>query len=329
MSFERLLDTLAEGSTNGREVSVFYLKYAKAPAVAETLGQIFGASAVVAQQPTAARRGRPTRGNSRTANTTTSTGSLASGADAHGALATGSILITPDERLNALLVRANQTDLDTIENLLKVLDQKDSPEEIAIASKARLIPVVNSNAEEIAEIVKQVYADRMVQAPSGGNPRQQMMLQMMMQRRGGRQGGGPGGAAPANDVPRISVGVDTRTNSLVVAAPDPLFEEVKQLVEQLDNAAAEQDNAVQVVTLHRTSPDAVEEALAGLVGEAVQFNRTNTQQGRSNNSRYGSQNRQNYRRPQSGQSGNRYRTSSGNNNRSRQSGNRSNRSYGR
>ncbi len=300
--FERLLDTLSEGSTNGREFSVFYLKYAKAPAIAETLGQVFGSGAVVAERPVPGRRGQRPGANTANANI----GSMASSASAaSGVLATGPILITPDERLNALLVRANQTDLDTIGNLLKVLDQKESPEEIAVAAKARLIPVKNSKAEEIAEIVKQVYADRMVQASSAGNPQQRMMAMMMMQR-GGRQRGVPGGGAGAgDDVARISVGVDTRTNSLIVAAPDPLFDEVKQLVAELDSAAADQDHDVQVVTLHHTSTEAIEQALSVLGGDSVQVTRTtNPQQGQHGayqpNRSYGNQNQQSYRRTQSG-----------------------------
>jgi len=80
------------------------------------------------------------------------------------------------------------------------------------------------------------------------------------------------GQSRRDDALRISIGVDARTNTLVVAAADPLFDEVKQLVEQLDVAAASQNETVRVVTLHRTSAAAVEKALAAFAGDAVQTN---------------------------------------------------------
>jgi hypothetical protein len=69
---------------------------------------------------------------------------------------------------------------------------------------------------------------------------------------------------------RLSIGVDDTTNTLIVAAVDPLFEEVKLLVEQLDVAAGERNETVRVVTLHRTSATAVQKALAAFAGDSVQ-----------------------------------------------------------
>ena len=119
-------------------------------------------------------------------------------------------------------------------------------------------------------MVRQVYADRVVvpqpqpQAPQGRGRGMAMLTRGMM-------GGGPGQRQPQQDPSkRIAIGVNTRTNTLVIAAVNPMFEEVKQLVRELDAASAEQDDAVQVVTLHRTSAIAVEQALAAYGGDAVQ-----------------------------------------------------------
>ncbi|MGD0900693.1 MAG: hypothetical protein ABR915_22910, partial [Thermoguttaceae bacterium] len=75
----------------------------------------------------------------------------------------------------------------------------------------------------------------------------------------------------SDDEPRLAVSVDAKSNSLIVAAPDPLFQEVKQLVEQLDVMASEQKDTIRVVTLHDTGPEAVRQALAAMVGPAVRF----------------------------------------------------------
>ncbi len=82
--------------------------------------------------------------------------------------------------------------------------------------------------------------------------------------------GGQGGQNQRDNANRIAIGVDTRTNNLIVSATDALFAEVKQLVQQLDVAAASQNETVRVVTLHRTSAAAVEKALAAFAGDAVQ-----------------------------------------------------------
>jgi hypothetical protein len=296
--FERLLDMLAGSGTSSHKVSVFYLKYAKATDVTATLGQVMAGAPASTPAPAnsggggggnpmadmfggsfgpfgggfggggggGGGGGRRGRNNAPQASdgesTTTATVNPSAG---RTGLATGPVKITADQRLNALLVRANRADLDTIEELLKVLDQKDSPEDISVASRPRMIVVENSSAQEIADIVKQVYADRMVENP---NPTGRGAFFTMMARAGNQD------RQSKNDVAKLSIGVDPRTNSLIVAAPDALFEEVRQLVAQLDTAAGEQSQTVRVVTLHRTSSTAIEEALAAIAGGSVQVSRT-------------------------------------------------------
>jgi hypothetical protein len=287
--FERLLNMLSDGGSNGRKISVFYLKYAKAADVTATLGQIMAGSTTSAPAASAPGGGGnpmmgmfgggpfggfggPFGGGGGRRNRNAGESSDGEGAPSatvtpstgRTGLATGPIKITADQRLNALLVRANRADLDTIEGLLTVLDQKESPEDISVATKPRMIAIENSSAQEIADIVKQVYADRTVENSTAGG-RGGFFAMMARGSNPGRQSG---------DAPKLSIGVDPRTNSLIVAAPDALFEEVRQLVEQLDTAAGEQDQTVRVVTLHRTSSSALEQALAAIAGSSVQMTRT-------------------------------------------------------
>ena len=63
--------------------------------------------------------------------------------------------LVPDMRLNALVVRARPADLDTIEQLLKVLDQRTGPEEVEADAAPRIIPVYNTSATEVAAVVQQ------------------------------------------------------------------------------------------------------------------------------------------------------------------------------
>ena len=234
--FERLLQVVACAGSAGPLVPVFYLKYAKAAAAAESLERIFGESA---------------------AGGDSSSGTAAT--NSVHRLASGPIKIIPDPRLNALLIQANRADLEKIKQVLQVLDMKESPEDVSVSPKPRMIPVSHTRAQDVADVLKEVYADRLV-VPSTGN-------QVTLRFGGGRSGrfggfggfGGPfggfgGGFGPPpggngsdsgqtkrDEANRIGVGVDARTNSVIVTATDPVFEEIKQLVGELDVAASEQE----------------------------------------------------------------------------------------
>ena len=83
-------------------MAVFYLKYGKAQEVAQELEAILAGGSV-------------------------DSGGASDKGSSGRRLATGSIKITPEPRLNALLVLANRTDRDTIKRLLNTLDLKEKP----------------------------------------------------------------------------------------------------------------------------------------------------------------------------------------------------------
>jgi len=184
--------------------------------------------------------------------------------------------ITPDPRLNALIVQATPVDLEIIDQLLQVLDQKESPEEVLAQPRPRVVPVYNMQASEVAEIVRQVYQDRLIttgsQQSRGGPPNPQEFMQMLQALRGGR--GGTTGRRSVEQTQRLSIGVDTRTNSVIVSAPEPLFQEVKQLIEELDAAAAKPPQATQVVVVRRANPEAVQQAVRAMLGDNVTIGRS-------------------------------------------------------
>ena len=95
------------------------------------------------------------------------------------------------------------------------------------------------------------------------------MLQAM--RGGGGGGGGRGGSSAAKSEPaKMSIGVDTESNSIVVAAPAPLFLEVQELVHQLDSANIQSQDSLEVRTLKLTNPEVVQQALQSILGDRVQ-----------------------------------------------------------
>ena len=195
----------------------------------------------------------------------------ASAAGPTRALATGPVRLVPELRLNALMVLANRTDQGTIDWLINhVLDIEQPPDDIAITPKPQRVEVKHARAADIAEVLREVYADRMVLSQtqqaranmmSAGGPLGVMMGGMTGMfagggeegGRGGRGGRGGGGGNQQTNANKVAIGVDPRTNSLIIAAPEALFAEVKKLIEELDQAAASDNETVQVVNLHHTA----------------------------------------------------------------------------
>ncbi len=168
--FEELLLTMANRATgSARQFAVFYLRHATAEAAAELLNQVLGGD-----QGETGGGGEAGGGL---------LGSLAGAAlgDAGGGLvgsllglggggsapltASGSFLIVPETRLNFLIVQANPTDMQLIEQLLQMIDQRSSPEEVQTVAAPRLVPVLNTSAESVAEVVRQVYSNRLASGP--------------------------------------------------------------------------------------------------------------------------------------------------------------------
>ncbi len=268
--FEKLLGTFTDQSALlGSEPTVYWLKYVKADVAAETLNQIVnGASASGG-------------GGSLLGDVASSMlgdvgggmlGGLIGGSDSFIA---GSASIIPDVRLNALIVQAAPTDLSLIDRLLPIIDREASPEDVQTDGKPRLIPVLYMDAEQMSTIVKQMFPDRIAGAAAGGRQQQQQQaspadfINALRGGGGGGRGGRGGGQGAEAEPAKMAIGVDPRSNSLIVAAPEPLFREVQLLVQQLDQEGLESDDAMDVVTINYGNPESVHAALQALIGEQI------------------------------------------------------------
>jgi type II secretory pathway component GspD/PulD (secretin) len=98
--------------------------------------------------------------------------------------------------------------------------------------------------------------------------------------------GGSSSRRGGTDTVKMSVSADPRTNSLIVSAPNQLFEEVKLLVETLDQATADNNSAMKVVALKRSSGSTVQKALTSIAGENVRSSSSSS--GRSDSGSSGS-----------------------------------------
>lgn len=275
-------DQMAAG---GSEPTVFYLKYIPAKAAAELLRSILAGEASSSgggggggllggvASNIIGEMGGGLMGNL----LGVGGGSSTSSSSVSGGMATGEVSIVADPRLNCLVVRANSSDLDLVEELIKIIDQEDSPTSVETRGKPRLIPVVNNDVEEIATIVKQVFADRIAQAGGGGGgaaqrqPSPQEFLEAL--RGGGRGSRGGGGGQSELKESTMTIGTDKKNNTLIVSASQSLFDDVSALVEMLDEAALETEEKVVVVDLGgNISTAVVQNSLRSILGEQVKSN---------------------------------------------------------
>ncbi len=278
---EKLLRTFTETSAVlGNEPTVFWLKYVKADVAAETLNQVVnGASA--------------SGGGSLLGDVASSVlgdvgGGMLGGllGDSGTSFTAGSASIVPEVRLNALIIQAAPADLLLIERLLPVIDREAGPEDVQTDGKPRLIPVLYMAAQDMATIVKQIYPDRIAGASGSGRQQQQPSPADFIQalRGGGGSGrGGRGGQAEAEPA-KMALGVDTRSNSLIVAAPEPLFREVEMLVAQLDQEGVESNDSMEVVTIRYGNATSVKSALSALIGENMKTSGTSSSSSSSSGS---------------------------------------------
>ncbi len=143
-------------------------------------------------------------------------------------------------------------------------------------AKPALIPVIYQDAKDVAEVVKSIFGDRIAGAQSGGGrgggggggggqPSPQDFINALRGGGGGR--GGRGGDAPTSEPSKISVAVDAKSNSLVVIATPQDFNEVRQLVEALDQSSmVKEETIVTYATNGSVNPDVLKAALESILG---------------------------------------------------------------
>ncbi len=250
---ENLIEALARAAPRKRQWTVFYLRSSDALETASTLAELFPAGSVAAPSTGG--------GTSLVGSLSSLGGSLMdmSGLSSLGA-GTESLRIIPEPRLNALFVSGPAAQIDEIENVLKILDGGDLPESLR-ERLPRRIALEHADVNEVAAIVREVYKDYMEEpnrggrGGGGGNP-----LAMML-------GGGQQQASAPGAGIKLTLGVDARTNTLIVAASNALFEQIEEMVESIDQSAADAQQTVRVVPIDANSAPLIEQSLGSLFGK--------------------------------------------------------------
>ncbi len=265
--FEDLLRTVAGPTvlTPGKNFTVYFLKFCKADVASQLIQDILGG--------TSSDGGGGSLVGDVAANLMGGGGILGAllggGATGGGGgittvQATGPVSIVADSRLNCLVVQALPVDLQLIEQLLKVIDREGSITDIQTAGKPHIIPIIYMNATQVANVLREAYANRIATNNSQGRGGQPNPADLIRALRGGRGGGA---TEVKSEEAKMTIAVDTTSNSLIVTAPDQLYQEVKELVYQIDQSGVDQQEEVQVVSVKNANPEAVQKALAAIMGQ--------------------------------------------------------------
>jgi type II secretory pathway component GspD/PulD (secretin) len=251
---------------------VYYLRYTTAEAAAGVLAGFYGGNTAGGNRGGGRGRG----GNIMEQVTNQLVEQLAGSAtNAIGGLitsATGfssaSVDIVPLVDHNAVLVRAKQEDLATIEQILEVVDQRSGPIEDESDPEPRRIQVVNMAAADMATIVQSVFADRIANAGgTGGTMSNEQIMRLF------------GGGATQQEPQKMTVTVDSRNNQLIVRAPEALFEKVERLVAELDQESLDSTEQTVVLPIISAAIPTLRSAFDGLGSNAQQQTVNNNTRG--------------------------------------------------
>lgn len=241
---EQLVDSLTEiPDYDQGEFTIFYLRLANAADVAKAIDEAFN-------------------GRERGSGGSGSGGSGDGGSGRGRSSRRDRVRVVSDDTANALIVRASPVDMLNVQRLIESLDQEGLAN--ANEKQPRIIPLKEASADEVLQVLQDIYKDYL-QAGSGGP------LNL------------PGFAASVSargKTSAISVGVDARSNSLVVAAPEFLFKQIESLVESLQKAAADSGRSYRVLPLKYSNPLEVREALEILLNREPAPGSSGTSSGR-------------------------------------------------
>ena len=184
----------------------------------------------------------------------------------YGGLGSQPMRIVPDARTNSLFVSGPEAQVEQAERFLRFLDTTELPESLR-DRVPRSIPVEYADVNDVAQMIRELYQDFMVDPNAAA--------------RGGRRGDRDRGddddqrlaaitAAQAQNPGlrpsgiQLTLAVDENANTLLVSCNDQLFEQIRTLVRQRDQAAQGSQPVVRVLQLDPASATQVRAALNGI-----------------------------------------------------------------
>lgn len=169
-----------------------------------------------------------------------------------------SVLITPDPRMNSLIVSGPVDYMGLLEQIITRLDAS-SPQE----AKIKVFTLKNASARQMADILTQMF--RMTATATTASQR---TIQYTLVRPGGTNDAASATLGTAEQA-ALTVTVDPRTNSLLVGGTDHYVTMVEQIIESLDSTTAN-DRRTEIVRLKNTQAGDVAAAVRSFLDQERQ-----------------------------------------------------------
>ena len=174
-------------------------------------------------------------------------GSIVTSRDGTTTMMAGSITVVADPRLNRLIAQGNASDIERIENYLKIIDKDNSITTIETYGTTHVIELANARASEVAVAVRDAFVGRVTGASSqpnqSGSPQQaQRDAAAAKENQANPQEAGKkssekkqAASQPLRNLePQMTIAVHEPSNALIVTAPEQLFQEVEKLALAID-----------------------------------------------------------------------------------------------
>ena len=138
------------------------------------------------------------------------------------------VQVDVDERLNAIVVSAGETDLKRIEELVAKLDTSN----VARVSEIRIFPLRFAQAEELSQVLTIAFTGRATELTgTTTSPQRQSMLQFITRTPEGEE------LVAAALKESLLITADRRRNALVISAPVDSMNLLARVIENLDSEA--------------------------------------------------------------------------------------------
>jgi general secretion pathway protein D len=160
------------------------------------------------------------------------------------AAAGGSLSVIADSRSNSLIIRSsNAAKLAQVRSIVDKLDRPNSAG--GPAGNIWVVHLKNADAAKMAQVLRAAFTTTGGGAGGGGgiSATQPQQPQQLQQQQGSAAGASPQATAPIQASAGPSTGgfiqADPSTNSLIITAPEPLYRQVRSMIDQLDTRRAQ------------------------------------------------------------------------------------------
>ena len=239
--FESHLRRLAE-KDNQKVVDtvVYYLKYSDANEAIRMLADMLDASTSLLNNSTTA-----TLVNSSVGSRTTGVlGRYLDDYEGAAVVSTNSLSIIADARLNRLICVGGMEDLQLVDQYLNVIDKEEGLTSIETMGSAHVIELKNSQPEQMIELLRDAYGDRVAM-----DKRERAKLQQQIAASKDRAASEKGLKLLASQSrhAQMNLAIHAPSNAIIVTAPNALFKDVEELVRKLDAQGASGADSVEVL----------------------------------------------------------------------------------